>query len=335
MKTNSIIQPLGVTTHNLLLSLAEKFKCDYIGFASAFCTVGGIRKLENIISEAKCRQILVGLDDYFTHPSAIKIMQSNYRCTVRIAGSSYTGKKFHPKIFFLGNTSLERQNAIVIGSANLTVDGLSSNVEAATIVESENLKEKRGLLDFWERTWAIGKDLDSQLLDQYEKEFVLNRKTVHRKSPKPPSNVLESDDAVIDPSYALTCWIEVGNITGFQAEQLEIKAEQALFFGLPPHGGPDTEIRVWLNDKSYVDIPTKYRHNAMWRLNLPDSIPEVNNGLRPKGRRSPYVAVFTRKNNLVSLKFINEKSSKFRKLKEKSTESGTLAKTTARLYGWF
>jgi len=335
MKTNSIIQQKKRKFKDLLIKIHEASKCDFIGFASAYCTVSGVRKLENIIINSRKRQIVVGLDDYITHPSAIKIMQNCYGCAVRVAGVNYTGRKFHPKVFFLGSNSPRKHNTLVIGSANLTRDGLLNNIEAVTVVESENTREKIELLDVWKQIWKIGQVPDTQLLNQYEKKFKLNRKKFPKKKSKANTNILESDDAIVDPSCACTCWIEVGKITGFQAEQLEIKAEQALFFDLPSCGGADTDIRVRLKNGSQVAIPTKYRENAMWRFNLPDSIPEVHAGLRPRGLRSPYVAVFTKNNNIICLKFIKFNSSKFRKLKEESKENGTLGKTTTRLYGWF
>lgn len=333
MKTKSLIQPINTTLKELLFSVADNYESDYIGFASAYCTVSGIRKLENIIMGAKRRQILVGLDDYITHPSAIKIMQNSFNCSVRIAGVQYTEQKFHPKVFFLGNQSPNKNNILVISSANLTKAGLTSNIEAATITMSESIKDKKELLALWKRVWNVGLNLDELLFNKYEKEFIKNNVRVQLH--KPQKNILESDDASIDPSCASTCWIEVGKITGFNAEQLEIKAEQALFFGLPLHGGLDADITVRLTDRAYVEIPVRYKGNAMWRLNLPDTIPEVHAGLRPKGKRSPYVAIFTKYNEDISLKFIKNDSSKFRKLIEKSKEKGTLGQTAARLYGWY
>jgi hypothetical protein len=148
--------------------------------------------------------------------------------------------------------------------------------------------------------------------------------------------VLRRDSALVDPATATICWIEVGRITGFQAEQLEIKAEQALFFGLPAHGGPDSSVDVTLTDGSVVSVPVKYYGNAMWRFNLPQDIPEVARGLRPGGRRSHYVAVFTRQpaSGSILLEFISDTSRRYRQLVSRSQALGTIGSTSARRYGW-
>jgi hypothetical protein len=128
----------------------------------------------------------------------------------------------------------------------------------------------------------------------------------------------------------------VGKITGFQNEQLEIKAEQALFFGLASHGGPDTQISVSLVSGAVIEIPVKYRGNAMWRFNLSQAIPEVANGLRPGGGRSPYIAVFKRfQSGSLKLSFVLATSAAFQKLRRESQRAGTVGRTTAREYGWF
>lgn len=143
----------------------------------------------------------------------------------------------------------------------------------------------------------------------------------------------------IDPTVATQCWIEVGKNTAL-GHELEIKAEQALFFGLHHSGGNKQAREFRLTDGSSIQLNFKYQGNAMWRLQMRNRIPEVRRGLRPivDGRlgRSPYVAVFerTRAKNSFKLRFIREKSVDYRRIKRNAEINGTVGHTTARQYGW-
>ena len=235
----------------------------------------------------------------------------------------------------------------VIGSANLTASALSGNAESVAIVEGQSDHDRHSLDTVWATLWSQGHKPTKAELDAYKERYakagLLRRKykkIVTKSNIKKPKEVLESDDAELDPSIATTCWIECGNVTAMGRE-LEFKAEQGLFFGLSPFGGKAEMIPLKVSDGTIVNLRMKYQGNHMWRLQMNNNVPEVKAGLRPKGKtgklgRSPYVAVFTRgaKGHPTSLGFVHLKGGEFAKLRKQTVETGTLGKTTAREYGW-
>jgi HKD family nuclease len=315
-----------------------------IGLAVAYATVSGLRVLIELLDKRRsvtASKWLFGLDDCFTQPAAITLAASLPGADVRVARMQVTDGRFHPKVLFL--SSPDSAVTLIVGSPNLTRDALLHNVEAVAISRATRRPEARMLLRAWRDTWSVGHTPTSTELDRYQEEFNSvseARSRLERErsiTPETPGGeILSRDSAMVDPALATVCWIEVGNITGFKQEQLEIKAEQALFFGLRPTGGADTTVTVQLPDRRMISIPVKYRHNAMWRFNLPDAIPEVARGLRPGGKRSPFVAVFTRASSgqRIQLKFIR-RGEDYRAIERRSTELGTLGSTSARLYGWY
>jgi len=344
-----VLQDGKASVKGLLNQVRESSGRDSFGVAVAYATVPGVRDmLESIVQGEPLMKSywLFGLDDWITHPDAIELVMKIEGAKVRVASSGTGGGKFHPKLYwFSGN---EAPSAMVLGSANLTRHGLLKNVEAVTAIFADGKRESAKLDAIWANAWKLGKPVTSKLLVDYRKKFFWARDARKKagllakqsatelttgKSRK--RVVLESDAATIDPSLASTCWIEVGKITGFAADQLEIKAEQALFFGLPSNGGPEQVVDVRLPKGNKVSIRVQYFGNHMWRFLLPHGIPEVaGNGLRPGGKRSPYAAVFKRTGGKYSLCFLRLTSTTFKKLRKETEQAGTLGRTTAREYGW-
>jgi hypothetical protein len=326
----------------LLHDVAREAQADTAEVAVAYASVAGLHRFLSAVSEdrvvTKSRWV-VGLDDLLTHPGVLDVLESRSDATVRVAGERINGSRFHPKLFHLANSDQSARSALVIGSANLTIGGLSGNVEAATAMVSNSAADAASFRATWRQAWATGTPLTAKILSAYREDFdqeLNRRKAMTAARPKTGGLVLQSDLALTDPTMARVCWIEVGNITGFNSEQLEIKAEQALFFGLASAGGQDAELTVTLASGAQVKIAAKYRGNAMWRFNLPQSIPEVGAGLRPGGSRSPYIAVFERlPKRKIGLNFLQKSSKTAGVLRRRSHLTGTLGSTTAREYGWY
>lgn len=322
-----------------LSQLMEGWTCERLGVAVAYATSAGFRTLSDLLAEAadvQRSQWLFGLDDHFTHPAAIEMAQAFPRSTVRLAGARLTGQRFHPKVIWLGSEDLTGSSSLLLGSANLTQPGLSGNVEAAATLQASSPEEAGYLQAKWDRVWATGTAVREETLDEYRAEF--EERSRERSA---LGEEADQEEAVARSSAATVCWVEVGKITGFRAEQLEIIAEQAPFFDLPPHEGPTSEVDVRLQDGSSVTIPVRWFENHMWRFILPEDIPEVEDaGLRPGGaggERSPYVAVFTRDEarDELMLEFIRDDSQRYDELQELSERRGILHETQARKYGWF
>lgn len=318
-----------------------------MGVAVAFASVAGVTELLDSILSGRLPSKsywLFGLDNCITHPDAIKRAMTLKGAQVRIAAGAKSGGIFHPKLYWFsdGKTS----SSLLLGSANLTIGGLSSNTEAVAAMESAGKGQSAALNAVWNAAWKLGKKVTPKLLEEYQVKFDAARKArqkaglLAKKASAPAKNkpILSSDDARIAPALATKCWIEVGKITGFKQDQLEIKAEQALFFGWPAAGGEDQTLRVRLASGEIVEISAHYFGNHMWRLWLPQTIPEVSAGLRKhwggKLLKSTYVAVFSRNGNKVELRFIKLSSSEFKALRKATEGAGTLGRTTAREYGW-
>lgn len=318
-----------------------------MGVAVAFASVAGVTELLDSILSGRLPSRsywLFGLDNFITHPDAIRRAMELDRAQVRVAGGAKSGGIFHPKLYWFSDGATA--SSLLLGSANLTIGGLSSNAEAVAALESVRKEQSAALNAVWDAAWKLGKKVTPKMLEEYQSKFDVARKArqkaglLAKKAPALGKNkpVLSSDDARIAPALATKCWIEVGNITGFRQDQLEIKAEQALFFGWPAIGGEDQILRVRLVSGAIVEIAAHYFGNHMWRLWLPQSIPEVSNGLRVRrgGKllRSNYVAVFIRKGKGFGLRFVKLNSTEFRALRKATEDAGTLGRTTAREYGW-
>lgn len=320
-----------------------------MGVAVAFASVAGVTELlDSILAERLPPQScwLFGLDNCITHPDAIERAMNLKGAQVRVTTGQRGVWIFHPKLYWFSDR--ESSSSLVLGSANLTAGGLGGNVEAVATMESATKAQAQKLDAMWDAAWKLGRKITLKRLAAYRVEFEAARKARERagllieRSGRAASKkcrlVLASDEARIDPSLASKCWIEVGKITGFKQDQLEIKAEQARFFGWSASGGANRTARVRLVSGATVDIPARYFGNHMWRLLLPQSVPEVERGLRRhksgKMLRSSLVAVFVRDAEQLELRFIELSSAEFKALRKATKDAGTLGSTTAREYGW-
>jgi HKD family nuclease len=353
-----------------LTEIAQTIECDQVYIATAYATVGGVRKLLTMMTErveSFESNWLLGLDDYITQPGALELCLALPSASLRVASFTRRHKiRFHPKIILLASSRHPQKASLIIGSSNLTANGLSKNIEASMVVSSNSIEEATELRSYWQKYWELGNllstgefenyartyqeiksrreeaGLGDQGLEPHEESNGNDRPTSKRTSSKRERRrkVLEQDSAEIDPSLASTCWIEVGNITG-KGVELEFTAEQALFFGLSPHGG-ESEYKVFvLSDGSRAKLKLKYQENSMWRLQMNNSVPEVAAGLRPRSSsgkllRSPFVAVFKKlPRGAYELQFIDDDSDSYFELCEVSKQHRTFGSTSARNYGWF
>lgn len=334
----------------ILKKAASEEEFNTIKVAVAFASVAGVAELLDTILAKRLPATsywLFGLDNFITHPDAIKRVMKMQGAQVRVVSGERGVWIFHPKLYWFSNG--DSTSSLVMGSANLTAGGLGGNVEAVTLLKVGSEVDSAALDGLWRAAWKSGRKITERKLEEYRQDFESARKARKKAgllvdkrtggSRKKNEPVLSSDDARVDPSLAQVCWIEVGNITGFKQDQLEIKGEQLPFFSMPRHGGKNTEFKFKLTSGGRVVVPLRYfPKNDMWRFLLPQSIPEVKAGLRVRrsGKllRSSYVAVFSRKGKAVELKFIRLRSSEFKALRKATERAGTLGRTTSRAYGW-
>lgn len=351
MKIEFQIQtPTSKPTHTLAYLISErigKTSFDESLVSVAYITVSGIRLLMNWFSNAMPSKSkwLIGLDDYITQPGAIDAAMVIPGAEVRVVSYADLGLRFHPKVYIFRKNSNPKQGLTILGSSNLTSQALNGNGEANAVIDAENQEDFLMTQSLWDSLWKQGHQPTKQELASYKKKYeALNarkpKSVVGKRKPKSGMIILSSDDAELDPTQANTCWIECGYITAMGRE-IELKAEQGLFFGLNPTGEEPRTFDFIVSSGKKAQLRLKYQGNHMWRLQLTSEVPEVASGLRPRLQdgtlgRSPYVAVFERtdKKSIFHLRFIDLSSAEFRRLKKKSSQLGTIGKTTARQYGW-
>jgi len=354
MKIESFVQQANSlrskTIRAALGGYLQANKFDSIRVAVAYATIAGVRALLGMFSGRKVVQSnwVVGLDDALTHPGAIRLLMALPHSEVRVASLAGNSLRFHPKVMRFQSWSGSRKELMMIGSANLTSKALAGNSEAVVFLEARDANEKQIFARVWSELWTQGHVPTASELKDYANRYRAARRIrehlatrlTRTKGRRAPKAILEGDTADVDPSQANTCWIECGYITAMGRE-LEFKAEQGLFFGLPPTGGRQRRFRFRTSAGSIVRLRMKYQQNHMWRLQMNNDVPEVRKGLRPRrpdGKlgRSNKVAVFTRteESDLFGLWFIAIDSRAFRKLQTSSRRHGTIGHTTTRSYGW-
>jgi HKD family nuclease len=320
--------------------------------AAAYATVSGLRDLLDTFPSNSLVQTewLIGLDDLITQPGVFDALDKLDHATVKFATYASRGYRFHPKVFSFGHTSHSRAEIAIIGSANLSSAAFAGNAEAVSIFRLSSASARASFETFWTDLWQQGKHLTKDQLRAYRERYDTRPQyqpspplpvSTSSKKAKKEKQILSSDDVEIDPTVARVCWIECGYITALGRE-LEFKAEQALFFGLPRSGGQSKTFDFTTSKGTSVSLLMKYQGNHMWRLQLNKEVPEVKVGLRPKlptGKlgRSPFVAVFERKSEAAhfSLRFVRLNGSTFRRLVAQSKRSKSYGRTTARQYGWY
>lgn len=351
MKTNFVVQtprsPVADTLGNLLAERLITSQYDEIHVSVAYMTVSGVRALLAAFSSQALRKSkwLIGLDDFVTQPGALDVVLKLPGSDVRIISYANIGRRFHPKVYIFGKQSSFKNGLTVIGSANLTAQGLAGNGEANAILDCETTADTKKVLRMWDELWRQGHKPKKNELVTYRTMYEKAQKARPRlpaasRTPAKGMVILASDDALLDPAVAQQCWIECGYVTAMGRE-LELKAEQGIFFGLSPSGEAAKEMTFLVSSGNSVKLRMKYQGNHMWRLQLTKMVPEVEAGLRPLNpdgslARSPYVAVFDRTDeiNIYKLRFIRLNSIEFKRIAARSKKTGTYGRTTARQYGW-
>lgn len=346
------LQAQGVRTHaddTLQGAIGKKLELtnyDSICVSVAYMTVSGVRTLlPNLVEAPPTRsKWLVGLDDFVTQPGAIDVVSRIPGAVVRIASLRKFGLRFHPKVFIFQKTQNPRQTLSIIGSSNLTANALRGNAEANVLIETSEMSGVRAIENLWSELWRMGHEPSPRELNLYKRRYEAAKaqRERHKSTSQLRSKqlILGSDEAEVDPAKAQVCWIECGYITAMGRE-IELKAEQGLFFGLDPSGEAPRQFDFQVSSGETIRLRMKYQGNHMWRLQLTNGVPEVANGLRPKEKngslgRSPYVAVIERmmSSSTYHLRFVDLHSREFKRLVNRSKALGTFGQTSARMYGW-
>jgi hypothetical protein len=157
----------GKNSHySAILEHAKNIKT--LKIASAFFS------FEDVLFEIAGRdiqiQLIVRLGER-TSPSALRSLIGHENIQIRY----YTSTKFHPKIYIFGDSSA------IVGSANLTKSGFSSNNEISITVD-KNAYEFDELLSLFSLYWDNARPLDERAINHAAK--VLNNAPVTKYDPE-------------------------------------------------------------------------------------------------------------------------------------------------------
>ena len=113
--------------------VTDSSQCDKFRFTVAYMRMSGWNRLagavDNLLNRGGTVSGAIGVDGVTTIEALQSLAQVSTNSTVFYTTSGYI---FHPKLYLMNN---ESKGVAVIGSANLTRDGLFRNVEMATAVE--------------------------------------------------------------------------------------------------------------------------------------------------------------------------------------------------------
>ena len=138
-----------------------------VDVAVAYATKQGVLALERILGRRPTySRWLIGLDDAITDPEALDYLKTWEGAEVKVESLS-PRRRFHPKMYRLWKEETEIPSLLVVGSGNLTQHGLQENVEAATILEAQNLSDSRYHSEAFAACWELGHIPTSEELDQY------------------------------------------------------------------------------------------------------------------------------------------------------------------------
>lgn len=338
MRLNGTVDVYGQTfdgnTLKVLKELVHNKGYRRISICAAYASYKGVVEIRAMMPIGSEFRWVIGLDDAFTEPNALEAAYRTHNSQVRTspARSSRAKPLFHPKIFLADkNDGLE--SSLLIGSSNLTYSGLTSNFEAFSVCNVSPADVKR-VEHYWSRFWSHAADFEFASLDgyreKYKKNFARNKQIADDVAGPPPSRRTVNESV----RTATLIWTELGSMTGYSTEQVEIVKDLVPFLGI----GSDYEA----NDEHEIRISTTigtrdYQlmfKKGMWRFKdiqqgFVESLKEDDDN------ESPYILVIERQGkSRFRMSIIERDSNAARSLKAKSQKLDFKRTTGYREYGW-
>lgn len=329
---------------------------DRIDVAVAYATVSGIETLRKAIGSfpASSRWI-VGLDDAISQPGALAYIRTLPGSTLKIAALSPSGRRFHPKLYRFWSSEDGSAGLVVIGSGNMTRNGLINNGEAAIMLSAESVGDVKEQALSWDELWAIGKIATDKDVADYSAKYK-EAKKVRRtliamgvSPPDPPALKLGQDlgkDPVweIHPAAASGIWIDIGSAMG-KGREVELPRVLMPYFGIQ-EGTSSPQPRKFLlsNGKSKTLDLVLRENNQMWRITFTQDVPGSDN-LREyvggKLQRSTKAVSFVRQSSSSKpmIAFDDIDGQNYKAWKQASENANAFGRTRAgpsgRNYGFF
>lgn len=283
------------------LSDAKSPDLDRLDVAVAYATLQGVRCLELALNDVSLvSRWVVGIDDAVTQPEALEYLAGLRRSKVRLA-SMLPQKRFHPKLYCLWSSSHKHKGVTVIGSGNMTLNGMLNNGETAVLLESESPKETKALRRQWKAMWQLGERATQRRIDSYRVGYIEGRKRrrelvdldLSPPEPEPDAAVEIGAGVVGEFGDANLVWLDAGSASA-GGRDLEFPRQMTPFFGLTK--SPSLKMFEMRDGQRFTLRLTERKHNGMWRLMFNrDSVQSAigRESLRPKsgGNRSDLAVV--------------------------------------------
>lgn len=318
-----------------LRELILKDDLDGLRAAVAYATPEGVKLLRT--AEAIRRHplrvsIVVTLDGLFTHPQALRDLREAYGQRFKVIETAAARSIFHAKVFFFDAASEDRVS-ILLGSANLTGQGMGRNTELGIVVDAQGVQalDLRSVWNaWWDDLWAEAQEVTDAKLEAYEREYksrarrmVQGDRVVEAQGLKDPG-----DSPAAGVNDATVLWVDAGTITGGSRNQLEIPRAIAPYFGNASGDPHRRSITLRLGSREWTSNILAYYHtNGMWRLNINTEI------LAEAGELTDETVFFEREGQ-DNYQFRILTHPEVNALRNISESTGGVGETPTREYGW-
>lgn len=311
-----------------------------ISACAAYATYKGTTLVRSLLSgrnDARYRW-LIGLDDAFTDPEALRIAINTYGAETRVAELQAKGKRFHPKAYLLDSNE-QGTATLIIGSCNLTEAALTKNCEVYAACYAATTLEVNQLRAYWEKLWEVGSPATREKVDEYATRYkaarVRNPAVEAEKSSPASRHVRRAVSGSINSSTL--AWIVLGKNTG-GGNQLDIVKALAPFLSLVGNPSQGTTQHLHIkSEQGTLDYQMTFT-KGMWRfMNLQQGFTQ---SLRPKANSpSPYLLVFERaQDGELSMRIIQRDGDEAKSIMALSAEIGfvgtSVEGSSGRRFGW-
>lgn len=278
--------------------------------AFAYVTLSGVQDfLTHVgVSEnwnARHKQLLVGIHNAITEPSALEMLRLMPQSEVRIfiPGSRLTATVFnakpvfHPKVLAIADTQNDLQ-FLQVGSMNMTSSAMSSrpkNYEFSLAVEADQqvpLDPEHAFNTWWAHLWDQSRPVNSKLISSYAelRRQVLEINPILRATAEIPLTI----------GRVQYLFFEVGAASGPPNRRHQIEFPEALvkFFGNVTRNRRDLALQQGL--QVWNARPLSYKQTSygveIWRLGMPtqtaDGPPIAERVIRFERTENPEVFKF-------------------------------------------
>lgn len=287
----------GVASLTDRLRAARDQAHDRFDVATAYLTSSGIQAVVNALHPLPAQtRWIIGLDDGISQPHAIEELTNIEGSEVRVV-SLAPQRRFHPKIYHLWSSNDPCKSRLLVGSGNMTGNGLQINAEAAVMLGAENGADGKCLHDAWSSVWALGRQVTQTILNDYKLVY-RSARAARAKMNKLPIAQDEPDITLSEPFSVANAWLDVGSATA-QGREIELPKALTPFFGVTSNNELLLQPRFGLSDGTSINVSLVRRaDNGMWRLGFRTEAINIAIGrpnFRPTsgGNRSDLAAVFS------------------------------------------